>query len=266
VRVKLVPSAESRPGLSIVIPAWNEEERLARTLARYLPALEARDDPFEVIVVSDGAMDRTAEVARSFSSRGVRVLEFPQKLGKGGAILEGLRSARFDYVGYVDADGPIPPSQIYGMVDVLKEVDCVIASRWMRGSVVLRPEPILKQFAGRVWNFLVRVLLLLPLQDTQCGAKFFKRSVVQPLLRTVTVTNWAFDVGLLYHVREAGASVKEVPVTWSHDPDSRMSVGRAIPIMLVSLLAVRMMNSSTSITSRVPPRWVAWFQDRYGPS
>jgi glycosyltransferase involved in cell wall biosynthesis len=233
-------------------------------LARYLPALEATGEPFEVIVVSDGVQDRTADVARSFSSRSVRVLEFPEKLGKGGAILAGLRTARFEHVGYVDADGPISPSQIYEMVDTLKEVDCVIASRWMRGSIVLRPEPLFNQAAGRVWNFLVRALLHLPIRDTQCGAKFFKRSVVVPLLRTVTVTNRAFDVVFLYHVREAGASVKEVPVTWSHDPDTRMPVANAIPVMLLSLVAVRMMN--TSMSRRVPPRWVEWFKNRYGPA
>jgi glycosyltransferase involved in cell wall biosynthesis len=257
-----VPEAETGPGLSIVIPAWNEEDRLPRTLARYLPALEARGEPFEVIVVADGALDRTADVARSFASRGVRVLEFPEKLGKGGAILEGLRTARFESVGYVDADGPIAPSQIYGLVDSLKEVDCVIASRWMRGSVVLRSEPLFNQVAGRIWNFLVRSLLQLPIQDTQCGAKFFKRSVVVPLLRTITVTNRAFDVVFLYHVRQSGASVKEVPVTWSHDPNSRMPIGDAIPIMFVSLMGVCLMN--TAAGKRVPPRVVRWFMNEFG--
>jgi glycosyltransferase involved in cell wall biosynthesis len=257
-----VPEAETGPGLSIVIPAWNEEDRLSRTLARYLPALEARGEPFEVIVVADGALDRTADVARSFASRGVRVLEFPQKLGKGGAILEGLRTARYENVGYVDADGPVAPSQIYSLVDTLKEVDCVIASRWMRGSVVLRSEPLFNQIAGRIWNFLVRALLKLPIQDTQCGAKFFKRSVVIPLLRTITVTNRAFDVVFLYHVRESGASVKEVPVTWSHDPNSRMPIGHAIPVMFVSLVGVCLMN--TSAGKRVPPRVVRWFLQEFG--
>jgi len=140
----------------------------------------------------------------------------------------------------------------------------VIASRWTRGSVVLRSEPLFNQLAGRAWNFMVRALLLLPIQDTQCGAKFFKRSVVAPILKTITVTNRAFDVDFLYHVRESGASFKEVPVTWSHDPDSRMPVGSAIPVMFLSLLGVRMMN--TSFSHRVPPRWVEWFRERYGPT
>ena len=102
-------------GLSIVIPAWNEEDRLKSTLDRYLRFLETRNEPFEVIVVSDGAKDRTAELARSYSHRGVRVLEFQSKLGKGGAILAGMREANFEYVGYLDADGPIPPSELLSM-------------------------------------------------------------------------------------------------------------------------------------------------------
>jgi glycosyltransferase involved in cell wall biosynthesis len=244
-------------GLSIVIPAWNEEDRLARTLDRYIPALEARLEPFEIIVVVDGVRDRTAEVAAAFGHRGVRVLRFPTKLGKGGAILAGVREARYEYVGYLDADGPISPDQIQGLVGNLEDVDCVVASRWTRGASGAEEEPRFNRLAGRLWNFLARSLLFLPLRDTQCGAKFFRRSVVAPLLRTVTLTNRAFDVDFLYHVRKAGCEVKEVPVQWSHDLATRMPIGRAIPVMFASLVGVRMMNSP--VGKRVPPKLVRWF-------
>lgn len=227
-----------------------------------MPTLEARGQPFEVIVVVDGAHDRTADVARLYSSRGVRVLEFPIKLGKGGAILEGMRTARFDYVGYLDADGPIPPSQIATLVDSLHQADCVVASRWVRGSVILRSEPRLNVLAGRVWNFLVRSLLLLPIRDTQCGAKFLRRSILAPTLRAVALTNRAFDVDLLYHVRKDGHRLAEVPVTWTHNPDSRMPIGWAIPVMFASLVGVRIMN--LPMARRVPRRWVDAFLQRWG--
>ncbi len=241
----------------MVIPAWNEEDRLRRTLLRYLPALEGRAQPFEVLVVTDGSRDRTAEVARSFSHRGVRVFEYPEKLGKGGAILAGMREARFDYVGYLDADGPISPSEVYRLVDALAEADCVVASRWTRDSVVVRREPWFNRLAGRGWNFLVRSVLFLPLRDTQCGAKFLRRSVLLPTIRAVALTNRAFDVDLLYHLRKSGRSVREVPVTWRHDPDSRMPIGPAIPVMFVSLLGVRVMNLPGA--RRVPRRLVRSF-------
>jgi glycosyltransferase involved in cell wall biosynthesis len=250
------------PGISIVIPAWNEEDRLARTLDRYLPALEARGDPFEVIVVADGVKDRTAEVAAQYATRNVRVLRFPNKLGKGGAILAGIRVSHYEYVGYLDADGPISPAEMYGLVDYLQDVDCVVASRWIRGASGAAEEPLFNRIAGRGWNFLTRSLLFVPLRDTQAGAKFFKGPVVRSLLRSVTLTNRAFDVDLLYHVRKEGRRVKEVPVQWKHDPATRMPIGRAIPVMFVSLVGVRVMNSP--VGRRVPPKLVAWFIDEFG--
>jgi glycosyltransferase involved in cell wall biosynthesis len=231
-------------------------------LDRYLPALESRGEPFEVIVVVDGHRDRTADAARQYASRGVRILEFPQKLGKGGAVLAGMKEARFDYVGYLDADGPIPPDEMLQLVAALGESDGVIASRWVRGSTVLRREPIFNLVAGRAWNFLTRSLLFLPLRDTQCGAKFFRRSVVGPTLRAISLTNRAFDVDLLYHLRKRGHDVREIAVTWTHDPDTRMPIGRAVPVMFLSIVGVRLMN--LPISKRVPKRWVQWFLQKWG--
>jgi dolichol-phosphate mannosyltransferase len=256
------PSESGIGGLSLVIPAWNEEDRLARTLEKHLPALEGHGTPFEVIVVVDGHGDRTADVARSYAARGVRVLEFPDKLGKGGAVLAGLREARYDYVGYLDADGPIPPSELARLTEALKEFDCVVASRWIRGATILRSEPLFNRTAGRAWNILTRSLLLIPLKDTQCGAKFFRRSVLTPALKMVALTNRAFDVDVLYHLRKRGVQLKEVPVTWAHDPDTRMPIGRAVPVMFVSLVGVRVMN--WPIARRVPRRFVRWFLERWG--
>jgi len=254
--------AEASSGISIVIPAWNEEDRLSRTLDRYLPALEARRVPFEVIIVADGVSDNTGEVACSYESRHVRLLRFPTRLGKGGAVLAGVRVSQFDYVGYLDADGPISPETIYDLVDSLKDVDCVVASRWMRGAVGVESEPLFNRVSGRVWNFLARSLLFLPMRDTQCGAKFFKGSVVRPLLRTVTLTNRAFDVDILYHVRKSGCKVKEIPVRWTHDPATRMPIVRAIPWMFLSILGIRIMNSP--VAKRVPARLVNWFLRDHG--
>lgn len=190
------------------------------------------------------------------------MLEYPEKLGKGGAVLAGLRTSQFEYVGYLDADGPIPPAELAMLVDALAQSDCVIASRWVRGSKILQHEPRFNRIAGRIWNFLVRSLLFLPVRDTQCGAKFLRRSVLGPTLRAVELTNRAFDVDLLYHVRKDGHRLTEVPVTWTHDLDSRMPIGKAIPVMFASLIGVRLMN--LPVARRVPKRWVDAFLVKWG--
>lgn len=249
-------------GLSVVIPAWNDQARLWSTLTRYLPYLEARGGPFEVIVVIDGQGDDTLGVASHFAPRNVRTLVFPTKQGKGGAVLAGFREAKYDYVGYLDADGPVSPESIHRMIEVLRECDGVVASRWMAGSKIGTPQGWERIILGRGWNLLVRLVLFLPQRDTQCGAKFFKRAVVTPLLRAVAVTNWAFDADLLFHLKIAGCVVRETPIAWSEGGGSKFQVERAVPNMLFSLIGIRLMN--LPFANKVPPAWIQWFQGRWG--
>lgn len=251
-------SSEHLDGFSLIVPAYNEESRLPRTLQKYLDALERVGWPFEVIVVSDGTRDRTSEVAKMFQNRGVKVLEFGRKLGKGGAVMAGLHSAIYNYVGFVDADGPIPPHDLLGLARLLENVDCVVASRWTKGSAVLRNEPLFNRFVGRAWNIMVRSLLFLPFHDTQCGAKFVRRAVIKPTLKAVDLTNRAFDVSFLYHIKKGGFRMIEVPVTWTHDPDTRMPIGKAIPIMMLSLVGIRLMN--LPLAYRIPETFVKIFK------
>jgi glycosyltransferase involved in cell wall biosynthesis len=253
------PLATASPGLSLIIPAWNEEARLPRTLARYLPSLEARGLPFEIVVVTDGVDDRTAEVASAMASPHVRVLRFPQRLGKGGAIMRGVSVARYDYVGYLDADGPISPEDLFAMVAKLSDADCVLASRRLPESRILNQEPPLRRLVGNIWSALVRSLMLLPVRDTQCGAKVFRRSSIVLALRAVRIQNWAFDVSLLYHLSSEGATIREYPVSWSHDPDSRLAMASVVPVMFASLMGLRLMNLGLS---RFLP--ATWF-DRFAP-
>lgn len=255
-------SNSASPGVSIIIPAWNEAARLSATLAKYLPALENRGEPFEVIVVADGQSDDTYGVANAYSSRNVRSIVFPERLGKGGAVLAGFRAAKFDFVGYLDADGPVSPESVHDMIEVLRECDGVVASRWIAGSRIARPQRFARVVLGRGWNVLVRIVLFLPQKDTQCGAKFFRRSVVIPMLRAVAVTDWAFDVDLLFHLKKAGVQVRENPVTWSDGAGSKLQVHRAVPSMMLSLVGIRLMNMPFS--KRIPRSWVTWFRKRWG--
>ena len=246
----------SAPGLSIVIPAWNEEARLARTLERYVPALESRAEPFELIIVVDGASDRTSAVADRWSSRHVRVLEFSHRLGKGGAILAGFREARYDRVGFTDADGPVPLADVLRVADSLTRVDCAIASRRVNKHLMISPQSLSRRVFSRCWNLLVRGVLFLPISDTQCGVKFVRRSAVRPILDRVSVTNWAFDVALLYHLRSQGSSIQEVAVRWEDSSGSKLRLENAIPRMFVSLLGIRMVNRK--VGRHAARNWGQW--------
>lgn len=244
-------------GLSVVIPAWNEEKRLPTALDEYLPLLEAFGIPVEVIVVLDGVTDRTAEVAASYRDRGVSVLRFDRRLGKGGAVMAGFRRAKFELVGFLDADAPITAVSLAYLLSELGTHDGAIASRWHERSNRNRKQPFARLISSKAWNVLARAVLGLHVRDTQCGAKFFRRDAVLDVLDSVTLTNWAFDACLLFHFQRAGYRITEVPVNWSDDPNTKLKVDRVAPQMLLSLIGIRLMNSE--FLSDSAKNWAGWF-------
>ena len=258
-----LPAGNRTYGFSLVLPAHNEESRIGPTIERYLPILESTHRPFEIVVVADG-FDGTVEVAEQYRERGVRVSRATRKLGKGGAMLAGFRQTRYDIVGYVDADGSLSSSDLAKMIEVISgtECECVIASRWMPESKWIRKEPLQKRIASRGFNLLIRGLLRLNVSDTQCGAKLYRGRLIDQLLSQVVVTNLTTDVGFLFHAQESGARIREVPVTWDNDPRSRFKLGIMVPIMLITVLGIRTMNSS--LGKYVPYALVARFQRLLG--
>ncbi len=252
--------APHRDGISLVIPAYNEEDRLSKSLEAYLPVLKSFHRPYEIIVVIDG-MDNTYGVAQGYASQGVRPFRYDMKLGKGGAIREGILLARHVTIAWVDADGSLSAHDLQTMLEVSSGFDCVVASRWVAGSVWLEKEPLFNRAVGRVFNFMVRGTLGLPIADTQCGAKVFKASIARHVISSTVVTNRTFDVAVLYHARKSGASMVEVPVSWRHDADTRMPIFRVIPIMFITLIGIRLMN--LPIRKYLPTRFVDYFVRRY---
>jgi hypothetical protein len=179
-------------------------------------------------------------------------------------MLAGFRQTRYDIVGYVDADGSLSSSDLAKMIEVISgtECECVIASRWMPESKWIRKEPLQKRIASRGFNLLIRGLLRLNVSDTQCGAKLYRGRLIDQLLSQVVVTNLTTDVGFLFHAQESGARIREVPVTWDNDPRSRFKLGIMVPIMLITVLGIRTMNSS--LGKYVPYALVARFQRLLG--
>ncbi len=245
-------SANNRPdGVSLVIPAYNEEGRIRIALESYIPVLHKIGLPFEVIVVADGS-DRTPEVARSVGEPAVRVINFDSRQGKGGAIIAGFREARFRRVGHVDADGSLAPESLETLIDDADRYECVFGSRWVKGSVWLVRENPRKEFAGRVFNAIVRALLGVGVRDTQCGAKFYSQPFLERLLGHVYVNNQTTDVSFVLHARLLGAKCIEAPVTWTNKDSSRYSLLPDAVTMFATVAGMRIANSRIHVL--VPTR------------
>ncbi|NOZ60037.1 MAG: glycosyltransferase family 2 protein [Euryarchaeota archaeon] len=224
---------------SLVIPAYNEEERIGEVLRAYLAAAD------EVIVVANGCTDATVEIVEEFSKRcrNLSLLVFRERLGKGGAVVEGLRRASGEVVGFVDSDLSVPPEELRRLVGVLVEEgwDCVIGSRRAPGAVVQIRQPLLRRLSSRGFNALVRLLFGLKFRDTQCGAKVFKREALEDVLPSITSRGYEFDVELLWKLSRRGCRIREVGIRWRHSGKSKFRLLYG-PEMVLSLLRIRLLG------------------------
>lgn len=230
--------------LSILIPAYNEADRIRATLSAYADALRGRDA--ELIVVVNGSDDATERIVRDgFQPENpfIRMEVIPEKVGKGGALMRGLREARGQKIAFTDADGSTPPPALLDMADSMDFSGVLIGSRWLPDSKIGRPQPLSRRVASRLFNGLVRLLFDLRVTDTQCGAKVTTREAVEAVLPEVGTTQWAFDVEWLFRIRRAGFELREVPVEWNDVSGSKVKLVRHSVEMTFALLRLRMLHS-----------------------
>jgi dolichyl-phosphate beta-glucosyltransferase len=228
---------QSRPWLSVVIPAFDEERRLPRTLETVVAHLRGRERPFEIVVADDGSGDRTAALAECAGPE-VRVLRLPHR-GKGAAVRAGVLAARGDLLLVTDADLSTPITDLDRLLVALERCDVAIGSRHVAGARVAAPQRLDRRLMGRVFNVLVRALLLPGLRDTQCGVKLFRREVALAVFERCRSDGFAFDVEALALARRFGHHVAEVPVEWRNSPDSRVRPLVDMPRMFWEVLAIR---------------------------
>lgn len=227
-------------------------------LEAYLPFFSSRyPGDVEFLVVVNGSTDRTDRIVAEYADRfpGVRAIIEPSPIGKGGALMVGFREARGELIGFVDADGATPPHAFQDLVDNIGEAGGIIASRWSPGAVISPPQPLDRRIASRVFNLITRVLFGLRLTDTQCGAKLMTRAAVQAILPHLGITQWAFDVDLLFQLRRAGYTIKEIPTTWHDIEGSKIRVGQASIEMMLALIRLRVLYS--------PFSWLAGYYSRF---
>jgi glycosyltransferase involved in cell wall biosynthesis len=243
--------------LSIIIPAHNEEHRLPPMLETYAPFfMERYGAQVEFIVVPNYCDDRTVQIAEEFSERYpfIKVLEDPGRIGKGGAVIHGARHAKGELVGFVDADGSTPPEAFNDLIEQIGSAGCIIASRWLKDSVVEPRQPLSRRMASRIFNTMVRWIFGFKVSDTQCGAKLFRRDVIQAILPHLGITRWAFDVDMLFHIRRGGYQIVEIPTVWRDTEGSKVQVARASLDMIFALIRLRLIYS--------PFKWVVTLYNR----
>jgi dolichyl-phosphate beta-glucosyltransferase len=229
-----------RPLLSIIIPAYNEEQRLPSSLDQIADFVDEQGYGIEVIVVDNDSSDATRAIADAYAAQHdtMRVLSEPRR-GKGAAVRTGMLAGRGDYLFICDADLSMPVAEIVKFMPPQRTgYDVAIASREIAGAQRIG-EPEYRHLMGRVFNFIVRLLAIPKVQDTQCGFKVFRREVAEHVFPQQTIDGWAFDVEVLFIALKAGYSLIEVPITWYYRPQSRVHPIRDSVTMLIEVLRVR---------------------------
>lgn len=233
---------QAAPHLSVVIPAYDEEDRLPPTLEKVLEYLEERGESFEVLVVDDGSSDDTSGAALVFAERGVRVLALGQNRGKGAAIRHGVLESLGEDVLLTDADLSTPIEDLERLEPHLEAAPVVIGSRAVDDADVAVRQPFYREWMGKTFNLLIRLAGIVGLKDTQCGFKLLRGDVARELCTHLVTDGFAYDVELVWLARELGYEVREVGVTWVNSPTSKVSVLADPPKMLLEIVRFRWLH------------------------
>ena len=233
------------------MPAYNEEKRIGKTLktySEYFDGLTVEGKlTYEIVIVINNTTDKTEEVVRSVQKKNkkVRYLKF-KRGGKGFAVMEGFRDAlkrNNDLIGFVDADMATSPAAFHLLIENIEHYDGAIADRYMRGAKIIPSFSFRRIVVSRVFNFLVRSLFGFKYRDTQCGAKLFSRKCVEKMKDDLTITQWAFDIDVLYSSKKNNFKIKSVPTIWMEMEGSKLNIGRTSLEMFFAIMQLRILRS-----------------------
>jgi glycosyltransferase involved in cell wall biosynthesis len=230
--------------ISIIIPAFNEEQRLGPTLERIRSYLEERRwDRAEILVVDDGSTDATVEVAQKVGDKDsrVRLLRNPGNRGKGYSVRHGMLEATAGWLLFTDADLSAPIEELDKLLIAVRKqgVEVAIGSRAVDRSLIGVRQSAFRENAGRLFNLFMRLATGLPFWDTQCGFKLFEREAARRVFRRQRLTGFGFDVEVLFIARLLGYGIVEVPVRWDHAPGTKVSMVRDSLRMFTDLARIR---------------------------
>lgn len=225
----------AQPFLSVIIPAYNEAERLPLTLIDVDKHLSKVDYSYEILVVNDGSKDKTADIVRSMEKgiKNLKLIDNDVNKGKGGVVRQGMLVAGGKIRLFMDADNSTSVDQFANMLPLFKEgFDVVIGSRAAKGSRLTPPQPLYRQIPGRIGNLIIQALLLPGIWDTQCGFKAFTDEVAERIFNLSKIKGWGFDVEILSLALKMGYRIKEVPVIWANDPFSHVGASAYLKVLI----------------------------------
>lgn len=235
--------------LSIVIPTYNEEQRIKRTLSLIINYLNKKAFSWEIIVVDDGSRDRTKEIIKRFMfDKRISLVENQENRGKGYSVKEGILSARGRFILFSDADLSTPIEEIDKLFFYLKSgYDIAIGSRGLEGSKIIIPQFWVRQTMGKIFNFIIRFFILPGIKDTQCGFKLFKGQVAKRVFSILKIKGFAFDVEVLYIAKNLNLKVKEIPIEWYNSPKSKVNPTIDSFEMLIDICKIKMRSIRKNI-------------------
>lgn len=237
---------DQKPYLSVVIPAYNEAERLPATLVDIDKHLRGADFSYEILVVNDGSKDGTAEVVHKFEPmvQGLRLVDNKENKGKGKVVKQGMIEAKGQFRLFTDADNSTSIDHFFRMIPFLEgtteegKFDIVIGSRDVKGSKLVPPQPFYRRALGNIGNIVIQIFLLPKIWDTQCGFKCFSEEAAEKVFPFTRINRWAIDAEALAIAKVFGYKIKEVPITWVNDTRSRVALKAYIGTLL-DVLKVR---------------------------
>lgn len=241
------------PHLSVVVPAYNEEQRLPRTLARLHEYYEAQDYSYDVTVVSDGSKDRTAQIVTEFAKEhpAFRLIDYTPNRGKGYAVRTGILAAEGDLILFCDADLATPQEETEKLLPHMEAgADIAIGSRPLRESQLDKHQPLYREMFGRLSNKLIQVLAVRGIKDTQCGFKMFKKQVGHEIFKRCKLNEFGFDFESLMIAKDMNFRIDEVPIRWLDQEGSKVVLMRDGPRALRDLVKIRMWGKARRLTIR----------------
>jgi len=232
--------------LSIVIPVYNEEQKIRHDITAASNFLSGCGMTGEIIVVDDGSSDQTSEVASNTSGdKGVslKIIAYKEHTGKGKAVKTGIMEAGSDLIMFIDSGNCVPYENISRGIDLLKDGECEIAhgSRFLTESLITRPRKQYRKLVSFFFRKYIRILSRIPknLTDTQCGLKIYRKETAHELYAACITDGFLFDVEIILRAREKGYRIMEFPIEWTTDPDSRLSVSRTFLSIFSEMRTIR---------------------------